>query len=189
MPATDQQLRAIAFLVAACRPYGCKPWDESGIYSNLAKVRDRSLPALVIAAVQAAEDRNAATPGVIPSAGPHWRAPEAAPVPRQTEPAHAMCATCGEVETICRARWAGDHDYLAVERTRGSRSDEERERTRRMAEAVKCEIQHAAERPDVPTAVLEPNPDVQELRDVVAKARAHPETPDPTPAEPKEGAA
>ena len=180
MPATDQQLRAIAFLVAACRPYGCKPWDESGIYSNLAKVRDRSLPALVIAAVQAAEDRNAATPGVIPSAGPHWRAPEAAPVPRQTEPAHAMCATCGEVETICRARWAGDHDYLAVERTRGSRSDEERERTRRMAEAVKCEIQHAAERPDVPTAVLEPNPDVQELRDVVAKARAHPKTPDPT---------
>ena len=180
MPATDQQLRAIAFLVAACRPYGCKPWDESGIYSNLAKVRDRSLPALVIAAVQAAEDRNAATPGVIPSAGPHWRAPEAAPVPRQTEPAHAMCATCGEVETICRARWAGDHDYLAVERTRGSRSDEERERTRRMAEAVKCEIQHAAERPDVPTAVLEPNPDVQELRDVVAKARTHPETPDPT---------
>ena len=183
MPATDQQLRAIAFLVAACRPYGCKPWDESGIYSNLAKVRDRSLPALVIAAVQAAEDRNAATPGVIPSAGPHWRAPEAAPVPRQTEPAHAMCATCGEVETICRARWAGDHDYLAVERTRGSRSDEERERTRRMAEAVKCEIQHAAERPDVPTAVLEPNPDVQELRDAVAKARTHPETPGPTTAE------
>ena len=30
---------------------------------------------------------------------------------------------------------------------------------------------------------------MDELRDVVAKARAHPETPDPTAAEPKEGAA
>lgn len=116
MPATDQQLRAIAFLAAACRPTGCKGWDEGGIYANLTKVRDRSLSTLTIAAIQAAEDRNAATPGVIPSAGPHWRAPEAAPVPRQTEPAHAMCVTCGKSK---HAPIVDDHEYVSVDAARG----------------------------------------------------------------------
>lgn len=148
MSVNDQQLRAIAFLVAACRPAGCKPWDESGIYANLTKIRDRSLGAVIIAAVQAAEDRNAATPGVIPTAGPHWRDPAAAPSPRQTEPAGSACVTCGEFEIVCRARWKTDHEFVATERTRGEPSDEVRERNHRVVEALKGEIVPTAPPPE-----------------------------------------
>lgn len=151
MPATDQQLRAIAYLVAACRPHGCKQWDEAGIYANLAKVRDRSLASITIAAIQAAEDRNAATPGVIAAPGPHWRAPEAAPTPRQTEDPGLACATCGEFRDVCRTRWTDDHEYVPVAKTRGERTDDYRERTKRMSDAVKDEIQPTTT-PDTTTA-------------------------------------
>lgn len=120
MPATDQQLRAIAFLAKDCRPHGARVWDEGGIYDNLAKIRDRSLGSIIIAAVQAAEDRNALTPGVIPTAGPHWRTPEAAVTTTADKvPPADHCATCGHTETACRIRWAGDHEFVTVARARG----------------------------------------------------------------------
>lgn len=120
MPATDQQLRAIAYLVKDCRPHGARVWHEDGIYANLAKVRDRSLGSIVIAAIQAAEDRNAATPGVIPTPGPHWRTPEAAVVtPADKVAPSEHCTTCGHTESACRMRWAGDHEFVSVARARG----------------------------------------------------------------------
>lgn len=83
MTATDQQLRALAFLAKACRPNGARRWDEAGIMAALAKVADRSLAEVVLATVRAAADRDCETPGVIPTAGSHWRsaAVEVGPTP------------------------------------------------------------------------------------------------------------
>lgn len=99
----DQELRAIAYLAARCRPIGCKQWDETGIFSNLKKVADRSLGSIAIAAIQAAEDRNAVTPGVIPTTGPHWRAPDAA-APRPVKVTAAeRCGECSKPRLTCEA--------------------------------------------------------------------------------------
>lgn len=97
MPVTEQQARALAFLACAIRPHGAPRWDEGGVFANVMKVADRSLATVALAVVQAAEDRNAATPGVIAAAGPHWRPPEAAP-PRETRTwtAAGFCHVCGQ---------------------------------------------------------------------------------------------
>lgn len=71
MTATDQHIRAIAFLAAAIRPAG-KPWDQAGIVAALEKCRDRDLANVAMAALRAAVDPNVRTPGVIPTPGPHW---------------------------------------------------------------------------------------------------------------------
>lgn len=165
MPATDQQLRAIAFLAVTCRPHGARTWDEAGVFANLAKVRDRSLGSITIAAIQAAEDRNADTPGVISKPGPHWRTPQAAPTTAadKTDPS-AHCATCGHTETACRMRWAGDHEYMPVARARGRKSDPDR--ARQIVEALKAEVQPIAAVTEAePTA--EPDPNVQALREQI----------------------
>lgn len=72
MTVNETQQRAIAFLARSCRPQGSRPWDEVGILSNLAKVADRPLGDVVLAVIRAASDPNVNTPGVIPTAGPHW---------------------------------------------------------------------------------------------------------------------
>lgn len=163
MPATDQQLRAIAFLAIASRPHGARVWDEAGTFANLAKVRDRSLGSITIAAIQAAEDRNADTPGVIPAPGPHWRTPAAAPTTAsdKTDPS-AHCATCGHTETACRMRWATDHEYLPVAQARGQKSDPDR--AQQIVNALKAEVQPTAATPD-PEPTTEPDPNVQALRE------------------------
>lgn len=151
MPVTDQQLRAIAFLAAACRPHGSKAWDKAGILANITKVRDRSLGSVIIAAVQAAEDRNAVTPGVIPSAGPHWRTPDAAPVTEadRIDPGE-HCAGCGKAEHVCRARLESqrgmdpddprydDHTFVTVAAARGMKRDGET--VAQIVQSVKAEV-------------------------------------------------
>lgn len=106
MTVTDQQLRALAFLAPACRPNGAKRWDSAGVMAALEKVRDRSLPEVVMAVVRAAADRNVDTPGVIPSAGTHWQETAAvrAYVP-DSAPAGVRCTTCG------RAKHRGNEDH------------------------------------------------------------------------------
>jgi hypothetical protein len=97
MPVTEQQARAIAFLAASVRPHGAAKWDEGGIFANVMKVADRQLSTVVIAVIQAAEDRGAKNPGVIPTAGPHWRDPESAPKPpTQKWTAEGFCNVCGQ---------------------------------------------------------------------------------------------
>lgn len=112
MPVNQQQQRAIAFLAAAARPYGAPAWDESGILANVAKVADRNLASVVIAVMRAAEDRNATTPGVIPTNGPHWRDPGSAPPP-PFEPfdQSAFCGTCGKPEARCQSTRVADDDH------------------------------------------------------------------------------
>ena len=97
MPVTEQQARALAFLAVAIRPHGAPRWDEGGVYANVMKIADRSLASVTIAVAQAAEDRKAATPGVIPTAGPHWRDPESAPrAETRTWTAEGFCNVCGQ---------------------------------------------------------------------------------------------
>ena len=117
MPVTDQQARAIAFLACASRPDGAPKWDEAGIYANVLKVRDRNLGSVVIATIQAAEDRNAQSPGVLPSAGPHWRNPESTPrAPLNTWESDKVCTTCSRVEAKCAANRAAGDDHPFVSR-------------------------------------------------------------------------
>lgn len=74
MSIDDQQIRAIAFLAARCRPTGSKPWDEAGIAANLRKIAHVDSAEVIIATIRAATNRKADTPGVIPNmTGEHWR--------------------------------------------------------------------------------------------------------------------
>jgi hypothetical protein len=169
MNVTDQELRAVAFVVARCRPHGARQWDEAGIYAKIAEVRDRSLGSIIIAAVQAAEDRAALTPGVIPTPGPHWRTPDAAPVTTadKVEPS-AHCAGCGKPKGICETRRAvqrgmdrddpryDDHEYTPVGAARGHKRPPEV--AAEIHQALAADIQPMREptrRDDRPTV---PNP-------------------------------
>lgn len=116
MPVTEQQARAITFLAVAARPHGATRWDEAGVFANVMKCADRELSTVTIAVMQAAQDRNAASPGVIPTAGPHWRPP----VPGQTPtPLNTYDpATCCD---ICTRRFdrhgvvpASDHEFVSA---------------------------------------------------------------------------
>lgn len=70
MTCTDQQLRAITFLVCQVRQvtYGANAWDEDGTMAALRKLAAWPLAALVEHAVGHAADPKAKTPGVFQSA-------------------------------------------------------------------------------------------------------------------------
>lgn len=121
MPVTEQQARAIAFLAAAARPHGASKWDEAGVYANVMKVADRSLASVVIGAMQAAEDRGAHSPGVIPTAGPHWRDPGSAPAPRSPFDPAVTCGICGLSEPLCRRNVHGGHEFNSLIETKRQR--------------------------------------------------------------------
>ena len=112
MTVTDQQLRALTYLALACRPVGAPRWDEAGTYANIAKVRDRSLPMLIIAVINAAADRKLASPGVIPKPGPHWSAGaedavQAAEARRPFDP-EATCEACYKPRRLCESIGCGN---------------------------------------------------------------------------------
>lgn len=73
MTVTDQEARAITFLAASVRKtlHRAPTWDEAGIYDNVIRCREMSLPEVILRVIRAAADRDAATPGVIPKNGPH----------------------------------------------------------------------------------------------------------------------
>ena len=64
-------------------------WDQPGIAAQLAKLHDRPLAAVALAAITAAATRpDQRTPAVIAANGSHWAAmPQHTPTP--TPPAHA----------------------------------------------------------------------------------------------------
>lgn len=108
----DQEIRAIAFLTARCRPSSATRWNEAGIAAKVREVAHLDLGTVIIAAIQAAQDRDAATPGVIPGPGPHWRNPETAPRPTpNVAPLGSRCTVCSETEERCRRLWTGDHEF------------------------------------------------------------------------------
>lgn len=112
MTINEQQQRAVVYLAASCRPSGARRWNEAGIAAAVAKVAHRSLPDVILAVVRAAADRNAETPGVIPSAGPHWEEGSYQPVHEPViVPSHLRCRVCDHPEAECRRLWTDDHDY------------------------------------------------------------------------------
>lgn len=96
MTINETQQRAIAFIARSCRPPGARPWDEVGILANLAKVAERPLADVTLATIRAASDPNANTPGVIPTAGPHWDEGSYKPTPPAAEqvPRQDRCSVC-----------------------------------------------------------------------------------------------
>lgn len=109
----DQAIRALTFLTAHVRRdmrkvhMVAKKWDEPGILAQLEKCAGDSIASLTIAAIQAAEDPKATTPGVIPKPGPHRRRPEAGEAPKPNR--GPWCLTCGQEPTA--PIHANDHPF------------------------------------------------------------------------------
>lgn len=116
MTITKDQAQMIATLAVAARPHGARRWDHTGVMAALAKVADRNLAAVTMATIRAASDRDVDTPGVIPTNGSHWTESAAVTtfVPQKFDRA-GCCSVCSMSETACRMRWAGDHEFVAVE--------------------------------------------------------------------------
>lgn len=114
MPLTDQNIRALVHLAAACRPHGAPRWDEAGIYAAIAKVRHLSLADVALAVIRAADDDKAKTPGVIANtSAPNWQ--ERAtnrPTPRDPWDPNEFCEhtqkrieDCGCGQCVSSAEW------------------------------------------------------------------------------------
>ena len=77
-------------------------WSEEGIYAALAKCHQLEAHEVALAAIRAAADKTAKTPGVIPARGSHWNEPDAAPrtPPKLTREQRRAktCAECGAID-------------------------------------------------------------------------------------------
>ena len=69
MGLTPKQAWAIGHLVTELRP----EWQAEGVVAALKRVADRNPYHVALAAVRAAADPDARTPGVIPAPGTHWQ--------------------------------------------------------------------------------------------------------------------
>lgn len=110
---SDQELRALAFLVARRRPASAEPWDEAGIVAKLRQVEHLAGDEVIHAAIRAAVNPENVTPGVIPlMGGEHWQqpGPPVDPLPDPVDPA-TLCAHCGQVERLCRRNPHSGHPY------------------------------------------------------------------------------
>ena len=97
---TQTQGKALVQLITALR----RDWQPAGIEAAIRKTLDGGAtgPDVCVAAVRAACDRDARTPGVIPAPGPHWQALRSgqrhAPIPcpfHDDQPA-SRCTRCRE---------------------------------------------------------------------------------------------
>ena len=98
MTLTATQGKALVQLIAALR----RDWQPAGIEAAIRKATADGAtgPDVCVAAVRAAVDKDARTPGVIPAAGPHWQALRSgsrlAPIPcpfHDDQPA-SRCTRC-----------------------------------------------------------------------------------------------
>jgi hypothetical protein len=115
MTVTKDQAQMLATLACASRPTGARQWKHDDVMAEIAKVSGRSLPAVICAVTRAAMDRNAQRPSVIASAGSHWGDTMLATdwTPNFVDRVD-RCSVCSHTETVCRMRWAGDHDFRSV---------------------------------------------------------------------------
>lgn len=98
MPLTLDQARPLAATVHALRP----DWDTAGILSALQRCAGRNEFDVAVAAIKAAADPGAKTPGVIPSDGPHWRERVSAErTPRNPMPHEECRAHLGQFRGSC----------------------------------------------------------------------------------------
>jgi hypothetical protein len=95
MTVTKHDAEHIAALVHALRP----EWDTRGIIAALHPCAKRPLADTVLAAVRAACDNGARTPGVIPTDGPHW-AEKITPRDQGPLVTAYRCRDCGGLHTV-----------------------------------------------------------------------------------------
>ena len=112
-----EQAQALTRCVHLLRP----AWNEEGIMAALVKVRERDAFDVALAAIRAAKDPSAQTPGVIPN-GPHWNElPPAAPKPprlSREERRAITCADCGR-EGGCAPP---AHRFIPLDQASGGRA-------------------------------------------------------------------
>lgn len=139
MPVNQQQAQMLAALAVACRPHRAPTWDEAGVVANIAKVRDRDLATVTLAVIRAASDKDARSPGVIPTRGPHWSERLAEPKWEPTViPRADRCSVCSLERSTCETRYSDDHDFIsAADAVKAKRGPEVHE----IAGALKAEIQ------------------------------------------------
>lgn len=117
MPMTREQAVLVAKLVNAIRP----SWDTQGVLENLKPLASREPAQVAMAAIRAAVDEGAATPGVIPKDGPHWheKVQVGSEAARHTSsvPISEVCDHCGRSEAHCRDT-ATDHEYVTAAQLR-----------------------------------------------------------------------
>lgn len=98
MSITEQQGRAVAFLLHELRP----DWGIASLVSLIGKHAETDLGALTVAAVTKAMEPTCQTPGPIFHPGPHWPAAAKAEAPKPVPcPDHV-----GENAHNCRCCWA-----------------------------------------------------------------------------------
>lgn len=115
-----EQAQSLAHLVHLLRP----AWSEAGIFAALSRCPDRDPITTALAALRAAADPRAQTPGIIPTAGSHWN--ETAPA--EPKPPHLSreerraltCAMCGAFDG-CKPACDGflPLDHATRDRTHG----------------------------------------------------------------------
>ena len=114
MTVTLDQAQMLASLAVACRPYRAPTWDEAGVLAAIGRVKDRALTEVALAVIRAAADRDAKTPGVIPTAGSHWQE-QLKPEPWKPNaiPREDRCGICGKAREVCEGRRAplDDHSF------------------------------------------------------------------------------
>lgn len=122
MTVTKDQAQMLATLAVACRPYRAPTWDHAGVMDMISRVKDRSLPEVCLAVIRAAADREAITPGVIPSNGTHWQE-QLKPAKWQPDTS-PMCRTCGKTRPGCEGTPRFQDDDHEFEPTKtGSTTD------------------------------------------------------------------
>jgi hypothetical protein len=98
MPTTDQQRRAIAYLVRTYREtvYGANAWDEPGILAALTKVRGIECGIVTVAAMRAAADPSLKTPAKLADTSSVLYAEQVGPpTARRHAKPETACRTCG----------------------------------------------------------------------------------------------
>lgn len=139
MPVNQQQAQMLAALAAACRPHRAPTWDEAGIVANIAKVRDRDLATVALAVIRAASDRDAKSPGVIPTRGPHWSERLAEDKWEPTiVPREERCSVCSLDQVSCESRTRGEHEFVSAATTAAAKRGAE---VHDIAAALKAEVQ------------------------------------------------
>jgi hypothetical protein len=109
MPLTEQQARPLAALIHQLRP----EWDEGGILKQLQKCAHLNPFDVSMAAVRAATDLGAKTPGVIPSDGPHWHERLSEQRVPRNPPFDQCCATCSRTREMCQRIDGADHEFIS----------------------------------------------------------------------------
>lgn len=118
MPLTLDQATPLAALIHKLRP----EWDERGILSALEKCAGRNPFDVAAAAIRAAADRGAKTPGVIPADGPHWREKVSDQLSPRNPMPHEQCPKhIGQYRQSCSGcradKLAGDSSTFNPRRT------------------------------------------------------------------------